>query len=319
MGDVTKIEWCDHTFNPWLGCTKVHAGCTNCYAEDMMDKRYGKAKWGPGGTRVVTSPANWRKPLKWNRDAVGKYNRPRVFCGSLCDWAEEWNGPIVNANGERLFFHGYSEDDIRPYTMDDARLRLLNFAVECSNLDWLFLTKRPERVRQILKDWLDKVYGVPSNFWFGCSVSNQETADAAIPHLLRVREVAPQSILFVSYEPALGPVDFSRWLCTGGIDWVIVGGESGPKARPCNVAWIRATGQQCRDAGVAWLVTQTGRRLIMGEVDGVAWHAAMTDPKGSDPSEWPPDLRVREIPRAKTYANRGKRLRRRAADAVTDT
>ena len=79
----TKIEWADYTFNPWMGCTKVSPACAHCYAERDFDHRYGKVKWGPSGTRVLTSDANWKKPIKWNREAEKAGTRPRVFCASL--------------------------------------------------------------------------------------------------------------------------------------------------------------------------------------------------------------------------------------------
>ena len=86
MGENSKIEWCDHTFNPWIGCQKVSPGCDHCYAEAMMDHRYGKVQWGPHGQRKRTSDDNWRKPRRWAKDANG--HRPRVFCASLADWLD---------------------------------------------------------------------------------------------------------------------------------------------------------------------------------------------------------------------------------------
>lgn len=92
MGETTKINWCHSTFNPWVGCTKVAAGCANCYAERDFDKRRHFATWGPHGTRVLTSEENWRKPMKWNREAEQTGLRKRVFCASLADVFEEWDG-----------------------------------------------------------------------------------------------------------------------------------------------------------------------------------------------------------------------------------
>ena len=108
MAENSKIEWTDHTFNPWMGCTKVSPACTNCYAERDFDHRYKKVKWGPTGTRVVTSDANWRKPLKWNRDAEGLPVRHRVFCASLADVFEDWDGEMLDHNGNRLFSYIFS-------------------------------------------------------------------------------------------------------------------------------------------------------------------------------------------------------------------
>lgn len=330
----TKIEWCDHTFNPWVGCSKVHAGCANCYAEELMATRFRKVQWGPHGSRRITSEATWRQPKKWDkaardareawaeecaeRDSLvwpGKPERPRVFCGSLCDWAEDWRGPLVDHQG-------------RSQAMNDVRFRLLDLAAECRSLDWLFLTKRPERVAGILSEWSMQCLPdapvrdvVPSSWWFGASVSDQETADRLVPQLLRVREVAPHSKLFVSAEPLLGPIDWhlDEWRETSGPqgavpvdipDWIIVGGESGRNARPCNLDWIRDTVEQCQSANVPVFVKQLGSHVIGWlhdrlEMTGATDHATgydslvrwkLRDPKGGDPSEWPEDLCVREVP-----------------------
>jgi protein gp37 len=129
MAEVTKIQWTDHTFNPWIGCSKVHAGCAHCYAEADMDTRRGRAKWGPQGTRSRTSDANWKLPLKWDRaaklslqsweyavqtavseyDQVEPYERPRVFCASLADVFEAWDGPICDAKGNVWWYMDNAE------------------------------------------------------------------------------------------------------------------------------------------------------------------------------------------------------------------
>lgn len=108
MAENSNIEWTDHTFNPWIGCTKVSQGCKFCYAETLMDQRYGKAKWGPKGTRNRTSVSYWKQPLKWNREAAAEGMRKRVFCASLADVfegpetmpAEAW--PLVSCAREDL-------------------------------------------------------------------------------------------------------------------------------------------------------------------------------------------------------------------------
>ena len=165
MGENSKIEWTDHTFNPWIGCTKVHSGCAHCYAESHA-KRTGQAIWGPSGSRVKTSPANWAKPLKWNKEAVAAGVRARVFCASLADVFEDWQGNIHsherdeygravlwwrndigactagqttlnNSRGERLA------------TMSDLRADLFKLIDATPNLDWLLLTKRPENIHKM--------------------------------------------------------------------------------------------------------------------------------------------------------------------------
>lgn len=242
MGTETHIEWCDHTFNPWMGCTKVSAGCAHCYAETLMDARYGRVQWGKGNARSRTSEANWKLPLRWNAVAA-RLPRPRVFCASLADWLDE-AVPIA-------------------WLAD-----LLKLIHDTPHLDWLLLTKRPEHwferieaagdhhfdygdrnVTGWLQDW--RKHGIPpANIWFGTSVEDQENADQRIPELLRI----PARVRFLSCEPLLGPIDLRR----APLDWVIVGGESGPAARPMHVAWVRSLRYQCQAAGAAFFFKQWG-------------------------------------------------------------
>lgn len=311
MGAETNIEWTDHTFNPWWGCVKVSPGCANCYAATFDARTHGTSKhvtakgetrephWGKDAPRRFFGDKHWREPLKWNRDAERDGVRRRVFCASMADVFED-----------------------RP-DLVEPRDRLFALIHATKSLDWLLLTKRPERVMEIVPEsWCD---GFPGNVWFGTTAENQDEADRRIPHLLSV----PAAVRFLSVEPLLGPVNLHRLSDQNGlaspgidgIDWVIVGGESGPGARPCDVAWIRSVRDQCREAGVACFVKQLGARphsAGMGsgwaddffhgrnrhwrwdDVDGE--HAGLhvyeqRDPKGGEPSEWPSDLRVREFPK----------------------
>lgn len=266
MAENSAIEWCDHTFNPWIGCAKVSPGCKHCYAETLMDTRYGRVEWGVHGTRVRTGPDNWKKPLRWNRQAEAEGRRYRVFCASLADVFED-------------------RDELEPWRRD-----LLALIYQTPRLDWLLLTKRPENVMRML-------YGfMPPNLWIGTSVENQETADERIPELLKI----PATVRFLSCEPLLGPVDLTPWLGTGhptfdpGVDWVIVGGESGPKARPFDVRWAWSLVEQCADAGVPCFVKQLGDAPFDSKDDG---YLPPTAKKGGDMSEWLGGLRVRQFPR----------------------
>jgi protein gp37 len=345
MGEATKIEWTDHTFNPWIGCAHVHAGCTNCYAEAYA-KRYGRAVWGPAGTRVKTTEAYWRKPLAWNAAAEAAGERRRVFCASLADVFEDWAGPIVDAKGNRLVvnasgarFHCnakwepcYGE---RLLSLDDMRRDLLRLIDSTPALDWLLLSKRPENVRRmwpmvreaILPD-VDPGEWYRANVWLGTSVSDQATADKLVPRLLECRGLCP--VLFLSCEPLLGPITLPVCATCGGageiveehdpyarellgcpycmgqrsIDWVIVGGESGPHARACDLAWIRSIRDQCRAAGVPVFVKQLGR----GPLDTEA-ALRLADAKGGDWNEWPADLRVREFPASAAAESDPRQLR----------
>ena len=245
MADKTKIEWCDATFNPWVGCTRVSPGCVHCYAETMMDKRWGKATWGPAGARIRTSADYWTQPVKWNRRAERAGVRRRVFCASLADVFEDKVG---------------QRDQ-----MDGWRLDLFNLIAATPHLDWLLLTKRPENIQPLLRRLPaphDNVGHFP-NVWIGASVEDQERADTRIPELLTV----PAAVLFLSVEPLLGPGDIGRWLCGSGmtreaqergIDWVIVGGESGREARPLPPDWARSIRDQSQEAGVPIFFKQWG-------------------------------------------------------------
>lgn len=314
----TRIEWTDYTFNPWIGCAKVSAGCTNCYAERGFDKRRKVVRWGPGNPRKRTSEANWKQPLKWNRQAERDGVRRKVFCASLADVFDE-------------------------EVSDKWRRDLFSLVVATPSLDWLLLTKRPENARRWFETWCAKGLrwpdglpvsdgGMPFNIWLGVSVEDQKTADERIPVLLSI----PAAVRFTSYEPALESVDFSWYLkppcecekgedikdhdevCPAGggrISWLIVGGESGPGGRPFDVQWARDTIRQCREAGVAVFMKQLGakpkdaperwqdwRGIGRGAVvqqDAQTISIALEDRKGGDPSEWPEDLRVRQFPEAR--------------------
>ena len=343
MGENTKIQWAHHTFNPWRGCTKIATGCANCYA-DAQSKRNPKTLgiWGPNGTRVVASEAMWREPLKWSKVAASlpdtivrpgslpvehiPVERLRVFCASLADVFEDWRMPVVNSRGEQLFVHADGTMDYEQHgkqaSLSDVRARLFRLIDSTPNLDWLLLTKRPENIRRMWCSHVNTDGRPPSrlrrdNVWLGTSIACQEDADRNIPELLNCRNLAAK--LFLSIEPLVGPVDLGLDTYESPglydyrknvIDWVIVGGESGPNARPCNIAWVRSLVEQCDDADVPVFVKQLGAnswRTVYGGpaiVDGgIAVHSVshefknkFTDPKGGDPSEWPEDLHVREVP-----------------------
>jgi protein gp37 len=291
MAENTNIEWCDHTFNPWTGCTKVSPGCANCYAEGWS-KRSGIVTWGKGQPRRRTSEENWNLPLKLERAAardayelkqtgrvtnedgsVIPWHRPRVFCASLADWLD---------------------DEVPIEWLAD----LLSLIQRTPNLDWLLLTKRPENWQsrlELIRDrqrktlttgillasgWLAQC--PPDNVWIGTTVEDQQRADERIPCLLDI----PAKVRFLSCEPLLGFTDIQQvgddnltiyWplvgraisdgmnepaaLKHGGIHWVICGGESGPKARPMHPKWVRAIRHQCQAAGVPFLFKQWGEYL----------------------------------------------------------
>lgn len=276
----TNIQWADHTFNPWEGCTKVSAGCAHCYAEARNQRFAGGVNWGPGAPRRRTSIANWTEPYKWDRDAGQmlalcrdlETPRPRVFCASLADVFDdevplEWFGDLL----------------------DTIRL--------CCHLDWLLLTKRPQNIekrllevmappvtteyewkrtaarREWIENWISRSVP-PPNVWLGTSVENQAVADERIQTLVNI----PATVHFLSCEPLLGPVVIGQNIAF--IDWVICGGESGAGARPMDEAWARTLREECDESPAAFFMKQMG---------------GASDKRG-ELSDMPADLQVRQFP-----------------------
>jgi protein gp37 len=310
MGKDSGIQWTDHTFNPWRGCTRVSAGCTNCYAETLSRRNPATlGVWGPSGTRVVASEAMWGQPLEWDREAREAGELRRVFCASLADVFEDWMGPMITSKGLPYWWcHGSLSNSPIPSTglddrcrmgnMDDIRDRLLQTIEDTPHLFWLLLTKRPENVGPIL-DRMGRA--LPANVWQGTTVENLQ-AKARIDLLREIKA----GIRFLSIEPQiedLGELDLR------GIDWVIVGGESGHQARPFDLAWARSIRDQCVAAGVACFVKQVGVNPIgkwFGDGRDIDWDFPvlnkLKDSHGGDWEEWPADLRVREFPALKVVA-----------------
>lgn len=269
MAQNSKIEWTDHTFNPWWGCAKVSQACKNCYAE-TFSKRVGQNVWGAGADRRFFGDKHWNEPRKWNTQAEAEGVRRRVFCASMADVFEE---------------HPDEETEANLYI---SRQRLGRLIRETPALDWLLLTKRPENGVNCLgqMNLLDKL----PNVWIGTTVENQEYADKRIPELLRV----PAAVRFLSVEPLLGPVHlrdigpthidplFGAWLedmpqgsRLRRLDWVIAGGESGHGARPMHPDWLRSLRDQCQAAGVPFFFKQWG--------DWLPWNCFMGAGIDDDP------------------------------------
>ena len=239
MGEFSNIEWTTHTFNPWIGCAKVSAGCKHCYAENLMDTRYGRVKWGVNGTRSRTGAGNWAKPLQWDRAAKKAGVRHRVFCASLADVFED-----------------------RP-DLVQWRSELFELIDATPHLDWLLLTKRPENIVGMW-DGRGIVHRHRENVWLGTSVENQAAANERIPHLLNAAFLC--KFTFLSCEPLLGPVDLQLQGRNLGIvehhefvDWVIVGGESGKDRRAFDCNWARDIRSQCQAADVAFFMKQVDK------------------------------------------------------------
>lgn len=272
MGEGSKIEWTDHTFNPWWGCSRVSPGCRFCYA-DTAAQRYGHHVWRRKGDRRMLSDNHWRQPIRWNADAERNGHPARVFCASMADVFEDHPQVI------------------------EPRSRLWPLIEATPWLDWQLLTKRPENVTGMVP-WGDQW---PANVWLGVCAEDQRWADERIATLVRL----PARIRFVSAEPLVGPIrlhrghgwcpthDFTGGFCSGPCpdlirpDWVIIGGESGAKARPMDETWALELVKDCRTAGIAPFVKQLG----------TVWARANRAPgKGGDWGCWPAALRVREYP-----------------------
>ena len=222
MGKHSAIEWTDHTFNPWWGCEKVSPACLHCYAETWA-KRVGQSVWGAKSARRFFSDQHWRSPILWNRECEKDGIRRRVFCASMADVFE-------------------SRSDLDPW-----RERLWDLIAQTPSLDWLLLTKRPDEIASDVpwsSEW-------PSNIWIGTTIESQEWTPR-IEHLVKL----PARVRFLSCEPLLGPLDLSAWLSE--IDWVIVGGESGPRARPLQHAWAADILRQTQKAGTVFHFKQWG-------------------------------------------------------------
>ncbi len=261
MAVKTEIEWCDSTFNPWIGCTRVGPGCDNCYAAVSTPSRAMGIKWGAAEDRKRTSSSTWSQPMKWERNAQAFQaehgRRQRVFCASLADVFDNGVPPAWRAE-------------------------LFALIAATPSLDWLLLTKRIGNVAKMIEAPGMQKCGLPPNVWLGATVVNQLEADRDIPKLLAV----PARVRFLSVEPMLAPIDLTRvmrsstdseWTycddvlrgfrankCGGStsprdaVQWVIGGFESGHHARPGNPAWARALRDQCAEAGTAFLWKQNG-------------------------------------------------------------
>lgn len=224
MAENSGIEWTTHTFNPWIGCTKVSAACDFCYAE-AWDNRFGGERWGPHAQRTRTK--TWGNPVKWNRQAAESGVRPRVFCASLAD---------VFDNHRSI--------------PDAWRRELWALIRQTPNLDWLLLTKRPQNIERFLPDDWGNGY---QNVWLGATVEDQKEYDRRVRHLTAV----PAVVHFLSMEPLQGPVDLRG---ADGLEWVIVGGESGNHYREAKADWFRSLRDQCASAGVPFLFKQWSGR-----------------------------------------------------------
>lgn len=251
MSENTAIEWADHTFNPWVGCTKVSPACDNCYAEGWAKRAGTPELWT--GERRRTTPDNWKQPFKWNAQHDKFFaehgRRQRVFAASLAD-----------------IFDNQVDDE--------WRADFWELVHNTPNLDWLILTKRPQNIVFMKPGYWDEI---SKHIWLGCTVENQRESDRRIMHLLR----HSAAVHFLSMEPLFGNVDLSSpgtFLWSGKtfihrLGWIIAGGESGPNARPSHPDWFRSIRDQCQAAGVPFLFKQWGEWAAFNSLDFMPNHS----------------------------------------------
>lgn len=270
MSADTSIEWCDATFNPWWGCTRISPGCDHCYAEHHA-RRFG-VRWGADAPRRIASESTWAAPDRWN--VTPFFECACGYRGTM----KQLTTKAVHGCGlrfvraRRRVFCASMADVFDVDAPEGARERLWALFRATPNLDHLLLTKRiGNAARMLPADWGD---GYP-NVWLGATIVNQAEADRDIPKLLRT----PARVRFLSCEPLLGPVDISWALshpldiaagflerghfspgleALRRLDWIIAGGESGRSARPMHPAWPGALRDQCVAARVPFLFKQWG-------------------------------------------------------------
>lgn len=292
MSDMTKIEWCDHTFSPWEGCKRVSTGCANCYAA-ALSKRWGHRVWDGDDARTMRSLDYWKKPFLWDKHARSAGKKSLVFCGSMCDVFDEFDSDQVRKERKRLWM-----------VIENTRY-----------LMWLLLTKRPQNIMSMIPrrqgkypfHWPPRCweYDPPANVCYMTSIEDQATEELRVDELCRV----PAYYRGLSVEPLLEKVDLHLnkvvpmdigWKAPRPrrrelISWIIVGGESGAKARPCALTWLDDVVAQATAASIPVFVKQWGTCPHFYENMP---YPHLRDYKGGDPKEWPVCLNVRQTPAA---------------------
>lgn len=251
----SKIEWCDHTVNFWWGCSKVSAACDHCYAENISN-RFRPGLWGKKAKRWLNVESAVKQCEKLNRKAAKAGRIDKVFVNSMSDFFED------------------RED------LEEARCRAWFTFMECKNLIFMLLTKRPDYANKFISSLpsdmptgFDDFLG---NVWIGTTVENQRAADKRLPELMKI----PAAVRYISVEPMLEEIDL-KLSQHKGLHWVICGGESGNKARPMDGYWALELQDQCREAGVPFFMKQG---------------SAKNWPDYKDFSKFPISLQVREFP-----------------------
>lgn len=316
MSETTKIEWAQHTGGPFLGCSIVSPGCALCYAKALAEGRLAhifrnaykaagfedwatRPIWGDKATRVL-SKGFWHDARNINARHAKAGTRGRWF-PSMIDWLDKMPGGIISQEGAKV---------------DPAELmaNFLTLIDETRSLDWLLLTKRPENFFELVREAVPQSQAAfamrtawlsgypPLNVWIGASVEDQ-------PRVSRIKDLLkiPAPIHFLSVEPLISEVQLGlnavnyqrnvngRTKGDSAIDWVIVGGESGPKCRPCHIEWIYSVVDQCMKSGTPVFVKQLGGNPTR-DTNLIHEPMSLNDEKGGNMEEWPADLRIRQYP-----------------------
>ena len=260
MAAHTGIAWTDSTFNPWLGCLRLSPACDRCYAAALARR---------AGRRDANARDLWDPQAERVRTSPSYWQQPY-----------RWHRAALASGRRRRVFCASMADIFDNRAPARWRTELWALIRATPALDWLLLTKRPRNIARMLPpDWGD---GWP-NVWLGATTENQAEADRRIPTLAAI----PARVRFLSCEPLLGPLDLARW--RADLDWIICGGESGGGARAMQPAWARSLRDQARGMGASFFMKQIGSNRAL-------W-PGVRHPKGEDPTEWPADLQVQEIPR----------------------
>lgn len=297
----TEISWTDETWNFLAGCSKISAGCRNCYAINMAHRL-------PKMADALEAQGKNPGRLAAYRGLTQKTPHGVDWTGEVHFIESAFEQPLKWKKPRKIFINSMS-DCFHPSVKDEWLVQALEVMKRTPQHIYQLLTKRPARMLEFFER---QDIESPSNLWLGVTVENQNTADERIPLLLQT----PAAVRFLSCEPLLKQVDLSQhlgmhWVGLGEescIHWVIAGGESGPNARPCQIEWIQSIVEQCQEAEVDVWVKQLGSVPVQ-EFGGASYAPGITQepyevepgqrlrsPKGSDPSEWPEDLRVQQFP-----------------------
>lgn len=294
---MSKIEWTDHTVNVQVGCSRKSPGCEHCYAEtqaNALARRFGKP--GQSGHRYleVVNGKRWSREVVLDQAALdrpphgpGGHGIPQRKRDGLT-----WRSPRV--------FLGSMTDHFHEKVTGEMMEEVISWMSLAPGVIWQLVTKRPERAWELLQWVRDGYPGQWPRIHLLATVEDQQRADERVSHLLHAAPFV--ELVGLSVEPLLGPVTIPNLEQLG---WVIVGGESGQGARPCQGRWIASVADQALDAGVPVFVKQLGAEPMMAFNGGLRRIEGINDPKGGNWDEWPPALRWRQWP--KVSAQRGPR------------